>query len=111
MGAGSEDFGKDGRKENGGWEKGAKGLRTGGQKSLAEVWGASKAGKKASQGKVVERANASSEDDVESLQTEEGLDHDGGTFAYHVLVHGVELFLLLQVMVDELGRISQTNSL
>lgn len=43
VGAGSTDFGKDGRKENGGWETGAKGLRTGGQKSLAEVWGKSKA--------------------------------------------------------------------
>lgn len=41
--AGSEDFGQDGRLANGGWEKGAKGLRTGGQKSLAEVWGKSKA--------------------------------------------------------------------
>ncbi|KAJ4303648.1 hypothetical protein N0V90_002549 [Kalmusia sp. IMI 367209] len=43
VGAGSADFGKDGRKANGGWERGAKGLRTGGQKSLAEVWGQSKA--------------------------------------------------------------------
>lgn len=46
MGAGSEDFGKDGRKGSGSWEKGAKGLRTGGQQSLAEVWSVSKAGKK-----------------------------------------------------------------
>lgn len=45
VGAGSEDFCKDGRKENGGWERGAKGLRTGGQKSLADVWSVSKAGK------------------------------------------------------------------
>lgn len=43
VGAGSEDFGKDGRKPNGGWEKGANGLRTGGQKSLVELWGKSKA--------------------------------------------------------------------
>jgi hypothetical protein len=42
VGAGSEGSGKDGRKENGSWEKGASGLRTGGQRSLAEVWGASK---------------------------------------------------------------------
>ncbi|KAF2711482.1 hypothetical protein K504DRAFT_375296 [Pleomassaria siparia CBS 279.74] len=42
VGAGSEGFGKDGRKPNGGWGKGAAGLRTGGQKSLDEVWGASK---------------------------------------------------------------------
>ena len=27
VGAGSKDFGRDGRKENGGWEKGARGLR------------------------------------------------------------------------------------
>lgn len=40
VGAGSADFGKDGRKENGGWERGAKGLRTGGQRSLAEAWAA-----------------------------------------------------------------------
>lgn len=46
VGAGSEEFGKDGRKENGDWERGAKGLRTGGQKSLAETWTVSKAGKK-----------------------------------------------------------------
>jgi hypothetical protein len=43
VGAGSEGFGKDGRKENGGWEKGAAGLRGGSQKSLVEVWGKSKA--------------------------------------------------------------------
>ena len=36
VGAGSSDFGKDGRTENGGWEDGAKGLRTGGQKSILE---------------------------------------------------------------------------
>jgi hypothetical protein len=46
VGAGSEDFGKDGRKESGSWEKGAKGLRSGGQQSLAEVWSVSKVGKK-----------------------------------------------------------------
>jgi hypothetical protein len=51
VGAGSEGFGQDGRKQNGGWEKSAKGQRTGGQKSLAEVWGASKTGKKLSQEK------------------------------------------------------------
>ena len=36
VGAGSLDFGKDGRTESGGWEDGAKGLRTGGQKSILE---------------------------------------------------------------------------
>jgi hypothetical protein len=55
VGAGSEEFGTDGRKANGEWDKGARGLRTGGQKSLAEVWGASKASttaKKSSQEEV-----------------------------------------------------------
>lgn len=42
VGAGSHDFGTDGRKPNGDWEKGANGLRPGGQKSLAELWGKSK---------------------------------------------------------------------
>lgn len=36
VGAGSEDFGKDGRLENGAWERGASGLRTGGQQSIWE---------------------------------------------------------------------------
>ncbi|GIZ48551.1 hypothetical protein CKM354_001160500 [Cercospora kikuchii] len=36
VGAGSLDFGQDGRTENGGWERGAKGLRTGGQQSIWE---------------------------------------------------------------------------
>lgn len=43
VGAGSEGFGHDGRKVSGGWERGASGLRTGRQKSLLEIWGASKA--------------------------------------------------------------------
>ncbi|KAF2115461.1 hypothetical protein BDV96DRAFT_458604, partial [Lophiotrema nucula] len=42
VGAGSETFGKDGRKENGSWERGASGLRPGGQRSLMEAWGAKK---------------------------------------------------------------------
>ncbi|KAF1945638.1 hypothetical protein EJ02DRAFT_338290 [Clathrospora elynae] len=58
VGAGSGGFSKDGRKANGGWETGAKGLRAEGQKSLAEVWGASKTGKKPSQGKDTERMHA-----------------------------------------------------
>ena len=37
VGAGSLDFGLDGRTENGGWVKGAQGLRTGGQQSLWET--------------------------------------------------------------------------
>ena len=51
VGAGSEGFGKDGRKKNGGWEKGASGLRIDGQRSLAEVWEVSK-GVKGNDGKV-----------------------------------------------------------
>ncbi|KAF1848559.1 uncharacterized protein K460DRAFT_364558 [Cucurbitaria berberidis CBS 394.84] len=61
VGAGSEDFGEDGRKANGGWDKGAKGLRTGGQKSLAEVWGASKTDRKISNGKHPEVDRGQSE--------------------------------------------------
>ena len=44
VGAGSEDFGKDGRLENGSWERGAKGLRKGGQMSLQEAFGVKKPG-------------------------------------------------------------------
>ncbi|KAK4539677.1 hypothetical protein LTR36_010440 [Oleoguttula mirabilis] len=39
VGAGALDFGQDGRTESGGWVKGAKGLRTGGQKSIWESMG------------------------------------------------------------------------
>ncbi|RMY96674.1 hypothetical protein D0862_08461 [Hortaea werneckii] len=42
VGAGSLDFGQDGRTENGGWVKGAKGLRSDGQKSIVEMGGVSK---------------------------------------------------------------------
>ncbi|KAF2640250.1 hypothetical protein P280DRAFT_480720 [Massarina eburnea CBS 473.64] len=38
VGVGSGGFGEDGRMANGGWEKGAKGLRTEGQTSLMEAW-------------------------------------------------------------------------
>ncbi|KAF2772472.1 hypothetical protein EJ03DRAFT_266598 [Teratosphaeria nubilosa] len=41
VGAGSLDFGQDGRTGNGGWVKGASGLRTGGQKSIRESLGGS----------------------------------------------------------------------
>jgi len=37
VGAGSTDWGLDGRLENGGWERGAKGLRGDGQKSLIDA--------------------------------------------------------------------------
>ncbi|KAF2027923.1 hypothetical protein EK21DRAFT_70945 [Setomelanomma holmii] len=69
VGAGSENFGKDGRKENGGWDRGASGLRTGGQKSLAELWGASKAGKKSPQEKDSELISPTPESDVASQHT------------------------------------------
>lgn len=38
VGAGSEDFGKDGRLENGGWIRGASGLRGRGQPSVVEAF-------------------------------------------------------------------------
>lgn len=39
VGAGSEGFGKDGRKENGAWERGARGLRGSGQLGVVESFG------------------------------------------------------------------------
>ena len=42
VGAGSLDFGRDGRTESGGWVEGAKGWRTGGQTSLWESMGVEK---------------------------------------------------------------------
>ena len=64
VGAGSEDFGKDGRKGNGSWEQGAKGLRTGGQQSLAEAWSICKAGKKS----VLEKEASQAEHSLEGTQ-------------------------------------------
>ncbi|KAE9970457.1 hypothetical protein EG328_006284 [Venturia inaequalis] len=40
VGAGSETFGKDGRRANGGWVKGASGLRGNGQRSIMEAFAA-----------------------------------------------------------------------
>lgn len=64
VGAGSADFAKDGRKESGTWEKGAKDLRTGAQKSLTEVWGASKVGKRTSHEKYIKGAAKGAEEDA-----------------------------------------------
>ncbi|KAH7091077.1 hypothetical protein FB567DRAFT_545847 [Paraphoma chrysanthemicola] len=78
VGAGSENFGKDGRKENGGWERGAPGLRIGGQQSLVDIWGASKPGNKTIQAKDSGKVTASA-DDIAALQTTvEELEHDNG---------------------------------
>ncbi|KAL1310818.1 hypothetical protein AAFC00_001055 [Neodothiora populina] len=44
VGAGSEGFGSDGRTENGGWVRGASGLRGRGQMSLIEAFGVKKGG-------------------------------------------------------------------
>jgi hypothetical protein len=78
VGAGSQDFGKDGRKANGGWEKGATGLRTGGQKSLAEVWGASKARKKSLQDKATEMVELRREHVTTSPPSDEDFGLDQG---------------------------------
>jgi hypothetical protein len=78
VGAGSEDFGKDGRKANGVWEKGAKGLRSGGQKSLVEIWAATKAGKKLPQAKHVEQLKSPLEAAVASRHRDQYLDQDAG---------------------------------
>jgi hypothetical protein len=79
VGAGSANFGKDGRKENGGWEKGAPGLRTGGQKSLVEIWGASKSGKKSMLGNDSGGRCFPAGGDVASQHTLEALKHSEGT--------------------------------
>lgn len=42
VGAGSEDFGKDGRKENGDWEAGASGLREKGWQDIRSILGSSR---------------------------------------------------------------------
>lgn len=42
VGAGSENFGKDGRKENGDWEKGAPGLRENGWQDIRDLMGGGK---------------------------------------------------------------------
>jgi hypothetical protein len=87
VGAGSEDFGQDGKKANGGWEKGAKGLRSCGQKSLTEVWVVNKAGKKLSQEKKIETARILLEkEEVLSPSTDQHQIEDGGTFVRHVCV-------------------------
>lgn len=57
VGAGSEEFGLDGRLQNGGWEKGAKGLRRGGQISVLDAFdGAAKIIKPSSQESQEERS-------------------------------------------------------
>ncbi|KAL1794156.1 hypothetical protein ACET3X_007577 [Alternaria dauci] len=75
VGAGSEDFGTGGRKDNGSWEKGAKGLRTGGQKSLSEVWAASKAGSRQSQQKDINHGQTH----VPTAPSDVGTDSDAHT--------------------------------
>ena len=73
MGAGSKDFGKDGRKENGGWEKGAPGLRPKGWRDV---------GLMVSQGsqaelETQERAKLQRErEDPESLLIDQGDDEE-----------------------------------
>jgi hypothetical protein len=86
VGAGSTAFGKDGRKPNGGWEKGAKGLRTGGQKSLADIWGATKVSKSL-QEKDIESADSNQHEDAISHNVDENTDQDEGTFALYARFH------------------------
>lgn len=83
VGAGSKDFGKDGRKENGGWEKGASGLRTGGQQSLAEIWGASKPSKDNSEQKEIDsmQSRMSPPASAPTPRDDAFLDNDG---MYHI---------------------------
>lgn len=62
VGAGSPDFGIDGRKESGDWDKGAKGLRNGGQRSLVDIWRTTKASQRAVVDKKSSRGPHSLED-------------------------------------------------
>lgn len=59
VGAGSENFGQDGRKDNGDWEKGASGLRSRGQRSIAEALGA-----KASKGNVKPKGKSTADENA-----------------------------------------------
>lgn len=88
VGAGSEDFGKDGRLANGGWERGAKGLRTGGQKSLAEVWGKSKASMTARRSSQEEKSTEDTAPRQEPMGIGEEIDMlDEGKYIYVLLHH------------------------
>lgn len=57
VGAGSLDFGQDGRTENGGWVDGAKGLRSGGQSSLWESMSIQKSTERPSKKPKLEKAD------------------------------------------------------
>lgn len=70
VGAGSKDFGKDGRKENGGWEKGAPGLR---QKGWRDVGLMVSQGSQAELGTQEREKLKRKRDDPESF-TDEGED-------------------------------------
>lgn len=94
VGAGSEDFGKDGCKENGGWEKGAKGLRTGGQKSLVELWSATKPGKMQPQEKDMGTREPLPEAVFSSTETRGG---DYGTLLGKPTVYTSPNFLFLKM--------------
>lgn len=72
MGAGSEDFGKDDRLANGGWAKGAKGLRTGGQLSLMESFGGA--------ARVKKEGVTNGDLDEKKKKGLEGHDRDNGAF-------------------------------
>ena len=69
VGAGSEDFGKDGRLENGSWAKGAPGLRDRGQISVVEAFRVKKVGVKDT---AIEKAKAKVM--VDKVEEEEELD-------------------------------------
>ncbi|KAF2728996.1 hypothetical protein EJ04DRAFT_448139 [Polyplosphaeria fusca] len=70
VGAGSENFGKDGRKENWGWLRRSKGLRTGRQKSLLEAWASTKPFEDAKEA-------PKDVDEIKVLETDIGDEKDG----------------------------------
>jgi hypothetical protein len=81
VGAGSANFGKTGTKTNGNWEQGATGLRTGQQKSLSEIWGASKAATKTPSAKAVADATPNPHSHVSKCSSTPPESVEGNIFA------------------------------
>ena len=79
MGAGSKEFGRDGRKENGGWEVGAKGLRETGWQDVRGLFGGVGAGEtKVGVERVVGSEKKSATGTVKVKEEREGCGGRGG---------------------------------
>lgn len=69
VGAGSEFFGRDGRRENGSWERGASGLRDAGQRAIGEFWRVGKG-----KGKEVEQCDGKAGEELRSSKRRKLMD-------------------------------------